>query len=102
MPPSSWKLIATVLSMVRTKTSAPTFTSSETSLETLVSCCGRRVRLDEVLVDVAGEEVRRGDRHDRRRHQRADADRREGHAREPVGEHVLEQLRDGELAVVDR
>ena len=40
MPPSSWKLIATVLSMVRTKTSAPTFTSSETSLETLVSCAG--------------------------------------------------------------
>ena len=67
MPPSSWKLIATVLSMVRTKTSAPTFTSSETSLETLVSCVGRRVRLDEVLVDVAGEEVRRGDRHDGRR-----------------------------------
>ena len=40
MPPSSWKLMATVLSMVRTKTSAPTFTSSETSLETLVSCAG--------------------------------------------------------------
>ena len=40
IPPSSWKLIATVLSMVRTKTSAPTFTTSETSLETAVSCAG--------------------------------------------------------------
>lgn len=40
MPPSSWKLMATVLSMVRTKTRAPTFTRSETSLETFVSCAG--------------------------------------------------------------
>lgn len=40
MPPRSWKLIATVLSMPSTKISAPTFTSSETSLETLVSSSG--------------------------------------------------------------
>ncbi|CAM5279303.1 hypothetical protein SGLAM104S_01382 [Streptomyces glaucescens] len=40
MPPSSWKLMATVLSMVRTKASTTTFTSSDTSLETLVSCSG--------------------------------------------------------------
>ena len=40
IPPRSWKLIATVLSIVSTKTSAPTFTRSDTSLETLVSCAG--------------------------------------------------------------
>ncbi len=40
MPPSSWKLIATVLSIVRTKISAPTLTSSETNLETWASCFG--------------------------------------------------------------
>ena len=33
-------------------------------------------------------------------HQRADADRGEGHPGEPVGEHVLEQLRDRQLRVV--
>lgn len=32
--------MATVLSIVRTKTSAPTFTSRDTSLEILVSCSG--------------------------------------------------------------
>ena len=40
MPPSSWKLMATVLSMLSTKTSAPNFTTRETSLETRVSCSG--------------------------------------------------------------
>jgi hypothetical protein len=40
IPPSSWKLMATVLSIVRTKASAPTFTSSETSLETFISWAG--------------------------------------------------------------
>ena len=32
--------MATVLSMVRTKASAPTFTSRDTSFETFVSCAG--------------------------------------------------------------
>ena len=39
------------------------------------------VLLQVLLVDVAGEQVRRGDRHDRGGHQRADADRGERDAR---------------------
>ena len=44
-----------------------------------------RVLVDVLLVDVAGPQVRRGDRHDRGRHECADADRGEGDAGEPAG-----------------
>ena len=37
------------------------------------------------------------DRHDRRRHQAADADRSEGDTREPVGERVQDERRDREI-----
>ena len=59
----------------------------------------RRVLVDVLDVDVAGPQVRRGDRHDRGRHQRADADGREGDAGEPAREHLVEQQRHDRVAV---
>jgi hypothetical protein len=53
--------------------------------------------LDELAVDVAGVEIGRGNRHDRRRHQRADADRGEGDADEPGRKAVQEQRRHGKI-----
>ena len=99
MPPSSWKLMAFCLSRSRTNSSANALTTSETSLETLRLLLHRGVRLEPLLVDVPGEGVRRGDRHDRGGHERTDGDGRERDPREPRGEHVLEQLRDDELRV---
>ena len=49
--------------------------------------------------DVAREQVRCRDRHDRRGHERADRDRREGDARKPVGEHLVEQQRHDRVVV---
>ena len=57
------------------------------------------VRPEELLVDVAGEQVGRRDRHDRRRHQRPDDDRRVADPGEPAREHVLEQQRHRQLGV---
>ena len=99
IPPSSCKLIANVLLSASTKTSAPILTTSETPLGDPGLLRGRGVRPEELLVDVAGEQVRRRDRHDRRRHQRADDDGREGDAGEPGREHLLEQQRHGQLGV---
>jgi hypothetical protein len=75
-----------VLLRARTKISAPSLTTSETVCATL-------------LVDVAGEQVRGRDRHDRRWDQRADDDGRVGDALEPGREHLLEQERHGQLGV---
>ncbi len=62
---------------------------------TFASCCGCRVLPDVLLVDVAGEEVRCRDGHDGGRDERADRDRSEGDAGEPVREHlVVEQRHD--------
>ena len=47
--------------------------------------------VDELAMNVAGVQIRRGDRHDRRRHQRADADCRERDAREPRRKAVQQQ-----------
>ena len=58
-----------------------------------------RVLVDVLLVDVAGPQVRRGDRHDRGRHECADADGREGDAGEPAREHLVEQQRHDRVAV---
>ena len=57
----------------------------------------RAIGRDELLVDIAGEKIAAGDGHDRGRHQRADGDGGKGDAREPGGEHVQEQRRNGEI-----
>ena len=51
------------------------------------------------LVDIAGEQVGRGDRHDGRRHQSTDGDRGERDAREPRGELLVEQQRHHRVGV---
>ena len=56
-----------------------------------------RILVDELAVDVAGVEIGRRDRHDRRRHQRADADSGKGDADEPRREAVQEQRRHREV-----
>ena len=78
---------------------APTFTTSEAILVTLASCAWVASLLQVLLVDVAGEQVRRRDRHDRRRDQRADADGGERDAGEPGRELLVEQQRHDRVAV---
>ena len=58
---------------------------------------GGRIFVDEFAMDVAGVEIGGGDRHDGRRHQRADADGGERDADEPGREAMQEQRRHREI-----
>ena len=78
-------------------TTAPTLTTSETILAMRASSASVQCGAQELLVEVAGEEVGAGDRHDRSGHQRADGDGREGDADEPGRERGEEQRRNGEV-----
>ena len=73
--------------------------TSEASLETFASWAASRLGLQVVLVDVAGEQIGRGDGHDRRGHQRPDGDGAEGDAGEPAREVVLEELGNDQLRI---
>ena len=81
-------------------TTAPIFTTSETIFAMRASSASLQFGLQELLVEIAGEEIGAGDRHDRGRHQRADGDRREGDADEPGWERGEEQRRHGEVRAV--
>ena len=59
----------------------------------------RGVPVQVLLVDVAGEQVGGGDRHDRSGDESADGDRGEGDPREPVREHLVVEQRDDGVAV---
>jgi len=51
--------------------------------------------MEELAIDVAGEQIGRGDRHDRGRYEGSNADRREGDAGEPRREIVQEHENSG-------
>src|SRR5690349_3882853 len=70
IPPSSCRLIENVLLSASTKIRAPSLTTSETPLGDPGLLGGGGVGVEVFLVDVAGEQVRGRDRHDRRGHQR--------------------------------
>ena len=82
--------------------SAPNLTTSDATLATVDSSCPLQRRPDVLAVDVAREEVRRGDRHDRRGHERADGDRGEREAHEPRRERVEKERGHGEVRAVAR
>ena len=60
----------------------------------------RRIGREEPSIDRAADNVGAGDRHDRRRHQRADRDGGKRHAGEPPGEDREDQRRYGEVVAV--
>ncbi len=99
-PPSNCSYSANWNGMAKMNTSAPALITSETIFAIWLSSASVQVGMDELAIDVAGEGVRRGDRHDGRRHQRADRDGGERHADEPGREHRQEQRRDREVVAV--
>ncbi len=82
------------------KTTKSSATRQITSVRIFAVAVSPESRLDENCAeDVASEQVRAADRHDRRRNQRADHDRRIGDADEPIREDLSEEHRHDQLRV---
>ena len=65
--------------------SAPTLMTSDTRLAGGRLGGAAERSMEQIAIDVSREQIRGGDGHDRRRHERADCDRRKRDADEPVG-----------------
>src|SRR5437762_1311244 len=81
----------------RMKASALNLTISDTHFAICACCLSVRILVDELTMDIAGVEIGRGDRHNRRWHRRSNADSRKRNPDEPRRKAVQKKCRHREV-----